>query len=489
MTLKEARACTGGCGVVKTSEDRTISQTVEVKWGSLGCALDNLTAWEDVTDYQCETCQRRTTVRKRNSVGSVGQALVIHLKRFEMNYETEQTAKLNNRFEFPEELDLWPYSYEALAAELQTTQAAVSDGDAPPIRSREYYQFDLVGVVVHTGSLESGHYYSYIKERGARAQARAAAQPGGGGGAAGGRWLEFNDSVVSEFDPSRLAAECFGGTQVVSQWNAHTKEHVPTELPVVKNAYMLVYERRAPQRIEVPAELVPHLLSGSAPALSQQQTREGEGSKRQRTADAGGAAAAAAPASLWVLPSELVPSDPATARGFIPRSIAADVLADNAAFARQCQQVDLDVAALWHLSLDAVARSPPLLQRCLGRGCEPLPVGSAAAPARPLSLEAAAFTTAPDWLPDFSPPPPPEASRAPPLDLAALVRAGTLFCFHPLGRSTHVEQVNGGGGRACRSNRRSSQQLAPHLPAHPCRCRTSRTRLRGSSASTPAPLR
>jgi ubiquitin C-terminal hydrolase len=28
----------------------------------------------------------------------------------------------------------------------------------------EYYQFDLVGVIVHAGTADSGHYYSYIKE-------------------------------------------------------------------------------------------------------------------------------------------------------------------------------------------------------------------------------------------------------------------------------------------------------------------------------------
>lgn len=28
----------------------------------------------------------------------------------------------------------------------------------------EYYQYDLVGVIVHAGTADSGHYYSYIKE-------------------------------------------------------------------------------------------------------------------------------------------------------------------------------------------------------------------------------------------------------------------------------------------------------------------------------------
>jgi len=28
----------------------------------------------------------------------------------------------------------------------------------------EYYNYELVGVVVHNGTADSGHYYSYIKE-------------------------------------------------------------------------------------------------------------------------------------------------------------------------------------------------------------------------------------------------------------------------------------------------------------------------------------
>lgn len=29
----------------------------------------------------------------------------------------------------------------------------------------DYYNFDLVGIVVHSGTADSGHYYSYIKEQ------------------------------------------------------------------------------------------------------------------------------------------------------------------------------------------------------------------------------------------------------------------------------------------------------------------------------------
>jgi ubiquitin carboxyl-terminal hydrolase 9/24 len=71
--------------------------------------------------------------------------------------------------------------------------------------------YKLKGVVVHTGSADSGHYYSYIES-----------QDGG--------WFEFNDERVSEFDVKNLGEEAFGGKD--------------GEYTRIRNAYMLFYERK-----------------------------------------------------------------------------------------------------------------------------------------------------------------------------------------------------------------------------------------------------
>jgi ubiquitin carboxyl-terminal hydrolase 34 len=52
-------------------------------------------------------------------------------------------------------------------------------------------RYHLVGVLVHSGSANSGHYYSYIKERKEFASNE--------------RWLEFNDTNVTVFDQTKLA--------------------------------------------------------------------------------------------------------------------------------------------------------------------------------------------------------------------------------------------------------------------------------------------
>jgi ubiquitin carboxyl-terminal hydrolase 9/24 len=63
--------------------------------------------------------------------------------------------------------------------------------------------YELVGVVVHSGQANAGHYYSFIKERRDNYLTNANY----------GKWYKFNDAFVEEFDmnESTLESECFGG--------------------------------------------------------------------------------------------------------------------------------------------------------------------------------------------------------------------------------------------------------------------------------------
>ena len=116
-------------------------------------------------------------------------------------------CKINDEFRFPESIDMAPYTVEYLSS---------------PNRPIDPDVFELVGVLVHSGTAESGHYYSYIRER----PSSKATQDS---------WVQFNDSDVNVFDPARIHDCCFGGVDTNS----------PLQFSKAYNAYMLFYQRRA----------------------------------------------------------------------------------------------------------------------------------------------------------------------------------------------------------------------------------------------------
>ena len=73
----------------------------------------------------------------------------------------------------------------------------------------ESYDYELIGVTVHTGTADGGHYYAFIRE-----------QPGGGGcasqpGASAKKWFSFNDAEVKV--SSERSTFCQGNFFTVKQ--------------------------------------------------------------------------------------------------------------------------------------------------------------------------------------------------------------------------------------------------------------------------------
>ena len=131
--------------------------------------------FETDSDYKVEG--EIFEVIKRQMISVLPKVCIFHLNRFELNYVTFTREKINSRFEFPKRLDLSPY----------TTNS----------QKKEWYR--LHGVVVHSGTANYGHYYSYIEVN--------------------KEWLEFNDATVRPFDFGRLESECFGGKELKTKFN------------------------------------------------------------------------------------------------------------------------------------------------------------------------------------------------------------------------------------------------------------------------------
>ncbi|EPS38310.1 hypothetical protein H072_7963 [Dactylellina haptotyla CBS 200.50] len=167
--------------------------------------------------YSCTNCNRLVDAVKRTCLKQIPNQVIFHLKRFEFDLRTMNRSKINDAFEFPTRIDLHPYSIDAINR---------SEEDEPKTD-----EFELVGVLVHSGTAETGHYYSYIKDRVGKI---VDGMP---------LWFEFNDAEVSTFDPSTIPLNCFGGPDTLPAkdgllGHSYMKPY---------SAYMLFYERVSAQ--------------------------------------------------------------------------------------------------------------------------------------------------------------------------------------------------------------------------------------------------
>ncbi|KAL8705993.1 MAG: hypothetical protein Q9201_000937 [Fulgogasparrea decipioides] len=228
---KSFRAFYGGQLVqqIKSKECPHISERLE-PFSAIQCDIqgktnltESLAAYvggeimEGDNKYSCTSCGTYVDAVKRACLKDIPDNLIFHLKRFDYDIMTGQRHKINDRFDFPERIDMSPYNIDFL-----------QDTDRPLAPDN----FELVGILVHTGTAESGHYYSYIKER--------PTKPG-----QGPTWVEFNDADVTPFNPSQIPDFCFGGVTEPAGYAAasYSKSW---------NAYMLFYQRLRTMDAELP---------------------------------------------------------------------------------------------------------------------------------------------------------------------------------------------------------------------------------------------
>eukprot|EP01022_Parablepharisma_sp_SALTPOND_P031230 TRINITY_DN78_c0_g1_i1.p1 TRINITY_DN78_c0_g1~~TRINITY_DN78_c0_g1_i1.p1 ORF type:complete len:2462 (-),score=272.77 TRINITY_DN78_c0_g1_i1:2173-9558(-) len=200
--------------------------------------------------YYCERCDKKVAAYKRQNIKTLPNVLIIVLKRFEFNVETMAKVKVNDYCEFPSDLDLEEFTQEGqtckeLNKDLESGKIAQEDltEDQKRLLQRKipkyYYKYRLKGIIVHSGHVDSGHYYSYILNRENPEQPEEK------------RWLEFNDTIVRNFDPKDIPDETFGGEEEM-YYSAWGKKETTREK--IRNAYVLIYERTVPLSSEALAK-------------------------------------------------------------------------------------------------------------------------------------------------------------------------------------------------------------------------------------------
>ncbi|QLL30224.1 hypothetical protein HG536_0A00410 [Torulaspora globosa] len=134
--------------------------------------------------------------------------LHLQLKRFEYDFNYDQLVKVNDRYEFPDKIDLAPYM----------DSDVIKNKPGPRI-------YKLHGVLVHTGDISTGHYYALIK-------------PG-----VEDEWYRFDDERVWKATRRQVFDENFGFDRLPDdKIRCMTREQYQDYLiQRHTNAYMLVY--------------------------------------------------------------------------------------------------------------------------------------------------------------------------------------------------------------------------------------------------------
>ncbi|KAG9286507.1 hypothetical protein G9A89_014673 [Geosiphon pyriformis] len=179
--------------------------------------------------YFCDKCDMKVDAIKRVCIKNLPNNLILHLKRFDFDMETFKRVKINEQFEFPDHINMEPYTLDYLT---KKESGLLEETSADEV-NKPQYEYQLVGVLVHTGTADSGHYYSFIKERKALHSDPSGEQ----------KWYQFNDSNVESFNPKDIPKCCYGGFDYMSNWDPNTQKNVTRAFAKPYSAYMLFYER------------------------------------------------------------------------------------------------------------------------------------------------------------------------------------------------------------------------------------------------------
>ncbi|KAG2294873.1 ubiquitin C-terminal hydrolase 13 isoform X1 [Brassica napus] len=137
--------------------------------------------------------------------------LQLQLKRFEYDFMRDIMVKINDRYEFPLQLDL----------DRENGKYLSPDADKS-VRNL----YTLHSVLVHSGGVNGGHYYAYIRPT------------------LSDQWYKFDDERVTKEDVNRVLEEQYGGEEELPQNNPGFN-NPPFKFTKYSNAYMLVYIRES----------------------------------------------------------------------------------------------------------------------------------------------------------------------------------------------------------------------------------------------------
>ena len=286
--MADQKICRDPCNHYYETTQSFVNLEVDVRNNrNLHESLDQLVSGDELSGdnaYHCADCDKKVTALKRTCIKTLPQVLVIQLKRFDFDWENMRPVKSNDRFEFPLELDMEPWTVSGLTRRDKINQASITpsptDGALPsgdeqervdnsnddngddggdggrPMRqasepptdrqSEGSTHYRIAGIVVHSGTATAGHYYSFVRARGKSGEPE------------GDRWYKFDDKSVTQWFRSdeEMEKQFYGGE--------YTPEGMYTTSDRSWSAYMLFYEKieHANQGVvkHIPVSLAPDTI-------------------------------------------------------------------------------------------------------------------------------------------------------------------------------------------------------------------------------------
>lgn len=178
---------------------------------------------EDENKYQAEGYGYQDA-RKGVIFQSFPPVLHMQLKRFEYDFTEFRMVKINDRYEYPEKINLDPYLEKTISPQQQQQQTPAN--------------YTLVSVLVHSGDIGGGHYVVYIKPKHDKQKELVGETQD---------WLKFDDDRVTKVDASEAIEGNYGVSKQTANINHYNnqsqQERARAKLQSFTNAYMLVYVR------------------------------------------------------------------------------------------------------------------------------------------------------------------------------------------------------------------------------------------------------
>lgn len=127
----------------------------------LGC-LDLFTKPEKLGSDQklyCRNCDEMRDSSKQLSIRRLPLVLCLHIKRFEHSLVRKMSRKINSYLHFPFSLDMTPYLSSSIVRNRFGNRIFAFEGDEADVST----EFEIFAIVTHSGTLESGHYVTYLR--------------------------------------------------------------------------------------------------------------------------------------------------------------------------------------------------------------------------------------------------------------------------------------------------------------------------------------